>query len=453
MIAGTGSGCGKTTVACALLAAFRDMGKHIAAFKCGPDYIDPMFHKKIIFANSYNLDIFLMGEENVRHALWHHGKNADLCIIEGVMGLYDGVKNTGYSSSNHLAEITNTPVVLVVGTKGKSNSVCAEIYGYINYEKNNICAVILNNTSAAMYPFYKNMIEQNLSVDVIGFMPELPEAQIESRNLGLVSPNEIAGIQNKIAILAENAKLYIDLEKLQAISKKAKPLEIKNDLIQNITPKYSPKIYIAGDEAFCFFYEDNHELLKAFGANLCFFSPLHDKKIPNDADGIILWGGYADLWAKKLADNISMKESIKDKIQNKVPVYAECGGCIYLQESLTNLNGDTYQMAGIINGNAKMTSRLLNFGYAELTANKNNMLCEKNEKINAHSFRYFESENERNAFTAVKKSSGAAYDCIFAEDNIFAGYLYLHFWGNTNFAKRFVEACQKYKNLRGETKK
>ena len=446
MIAGTGSGCGKTTVTCALLAAFKNMGKNIVSFKCGPDYIDPMFHKKAVLTDSYNLDVFLMGEENVRYSLWRHGKNTDLCVIEGVMGLYDGMGNGSYASSNHLSEITETPVILVVSAKGKSRSVCAEIYGYMNYEKNNISAVILNNTSESMYPFYKDMIEKNLSVEVAGFLPNIPDAQIESRHLGLVSANEIIDIQKKINILAENASKYIDLEKLLSISSKTKPVEIKDDFFKNITPEYSPTIYIANDEAFCFFYEENHEFLKAFGAELRFFSPVHDTEVPDDADGIILWGGYPDLLAKRLAGNISMKESIEHKIKNGMPVYAECGGFIYLQESLTDLRGETYQMTGIIKGHSKMASRLQNFGYAEITANQDNMLCDKSEKINVHSFRYFCSANEGNAFTAVKKSSGNSYDCIVADNNIFAGYPYIHFGGNRKLAERFVRACGKYKN-------
>ena len=453
MLAGTGSGCGKTTVTCAALAAFKNIGKNIVAFKCGPDYIDPMFHKKALSTDSYNLDVFLMGEENVRYSLWRHGKNTDLCIIEGVMGLYDGIGNGSYASSNHLSQITETPVVLVVSAKGKSLSLCAEIYGYMNYAKNNIAAVILNNTSEAMYPFYKDMIEKNLSVEVIGFLPNIPGAQIESRTLGLIPANEIADIQKKINILAENAAKYIDLEKLSAVSEKANSIEIKYDLLKNIKFKseYSPKIYIANDEAFCFFYEDNHELLRAYGAELRFFSPVHDAELPDDADGVILWGGYPDLWAKQLSDNISMKESIKHKIKSGMPVYAECGGFIYLQEHLTNLRGETYQMSGAVKGHAKITSRLQNFGYAELTANHDNMLCDKNEKINAHSFRYACSDNEGNAFTAVKKGSKNSsydydYDCIIAEDNIFAGYPYIHFGGNTKLAERFVKACDKYRN-------
>jgi len=446
MIAGTGSGCGKTTVACALLAAFKSMGKNVVSFKCGPDYIDPMFHKKAMFTHSYNLDVFLMGEENVRYLLWHHGKNTDLCIIEGVMGLYDGMGNGSYASSDYISETTETPIVLVVNPKGKSRSICAEIYGYLNYQKNNIASVILNNTSEAMYCFYKDMIEETLPVEVVGFMPDLPGARIESRQLGLIPANEIEDIQKKIDILAENAAKYIDLEKLLSIAKKAKPVVIKDDCLKNIAPEGSPTIYIANDEAFCFFYEDNHELLAAFGAKLRFFSPLHDAEVPEDADGVVLWGGYPDLWEKQLADNISMKESIKSKIEYGMPVYAECGGFVYLQEFLTDARGETYKMAGAIKGQTKMSSRLQNFGYAELTAKHDNMLCRKGEKINAHSFRYVCSTNEGDAFAAVKKGSGDSYDCIVAEDNIFAGYLYIHFWGNREFAKRFVMACEKYKN-------
>ncbi len=445
MVAGTGSGCGKTTVTCALLGAFKNMGKNIVSFKCGPDYIDPMFHKKAILTEAYNLDIFLMGEENVQYSLWRHGKNADLCLIEGVMGFYDGAGKSGFASASHLSDITETPVVLVVDVKGKSQSVCAEIYGYMNYRKNNICAVILNNTTEHMYTFYKDMIERELPIEVVGFMPNIQEACIDSRHLGLVSAGEIADIHKKISILAESAAKYIDLDRLYEISQKVKPITVKSDFIKDITPKYFPKIYIACDEAFNFYYEDNHELLKAYGAELHFFSPINDKKVPDDADGIILWGGYPELWAKGLSDNTSMKKSIKQKIESGMPVYAECGGFMYLQEYLTDLQGQTYNMLGAIKGHSKMTNRLQNFGYVELTANYDNMLCNRYDKINAHSFHYSSSDNEGNAFTAFKKSTNSEYPCIVAFNNVFAGYLHMHFWGNINFAKRFTKACGAYR--------
>lgn len=229
MIAGTGSGCGKTTITCGLLGALKSMDKSVISFKAGPDYIDPMFHKKVTCIETRNLDVFLMGEENIKYSFSKHTNNKDISIIESAMGLYDGIGSEDYGSGNHMSILTQTPVILVVNVKGKSRSVCAEIYGYINYAKNNICGVILNNIQESMYLFYKDMIEKNLNIPVIGFMPNVPEAHLESRHLGLITANEVKEIQKKLECLAKLTSKYINIEKLISIAqnvKKIKALEL-----------------------------------------------------------------------------------------------------------------------------------------------------------------------------------------------------------------------------------
>lgn len=443
MIAGTGSGCGKTTITCAILGAFKAENKPVVSFKAGPDYIDPMFHKKITGVEARNLDLFLMGEENVKYALIRQMGN--ISVIEGVMGLYDGIGSTSYGSANHLSLFTQTPVILVVNVKGKSQSLCAEIQGYMNYEENNICGVILNNTNEAMYSFYKRMIKDKLKLEVLGFMPNIPNANIESRHLGLVTANEIADIQKKMELLAEAANKYIDIEKLLSIAKSAEQIKCSDFKVETICQTEKPIIYVAMDKAFCFYYEDNHDLLKDLGAELRFFSPLYDTTLSDDADGLIFWGGYPELYAETLQDNQSIKASLQERVKSGMPVYAECGGFMYLQEALTDLKGDTYSMLGILDGHVKMTANLQNFGYVILTANYDNLLCKKGRTINAHSFHHSVSDNEGISFTATKKSTGKAYPCIVSQGNIFAGYPHINFLGNTSFAKNFVRACEKYR--------
>ncbi len=442
MIAGTGSGCGKTTITCAILAAMKDMNENVISFKVGPDYIDPMVHKKITEVEARNLDLVLMGEENVKRSLANN--RWEFAVIEGVMGLYDGVGTDSFASSNHLSVLTDTPVILVVNTKGKSQSVCAEIGGYLQFEKNNISAVILNNTSESMYPFYKKMIEEKLAIHVIGFMPNLPDAHFESRHLGLVTASEIADLKSKIALLSHQARKTIDLEKLQAIANTAKEISVlENQSYEKNADK--PKIYISNDEAFCFYYDDNLQLLKNLGAELAFFSPLHDKEIPDDADGIILWGGYPELYAEQLSGNKSMTDSIKQRIKSGIPVYAECGGFMYLQESITDLNSVKTEMLGVIPSHAKMTERLQNFGYVTLTAKTDNILCKAGTTINAHSFHHSVSSFEGESFIATKMSGGKTYPCIVATKQIFAGYPHLHFMGNIEFAQNFILGCVRYR--------
>ena len=444
MIAGTGSGCGKTTITCALLAALSSMEKDVVSFKCGPDYIDPMFHKKAVGVESRNLDIFLMGEEGVKYCLAHHSTGKEIAVLEGVMGLYDGVSNGDFASSNHVSLLTNTPVILVVNAKGMSLSVCAAIKGFLEFKKNNIRGVILNNISESAFSFYKEMIEDRLKIRVIGFLPMIPEAQIESRHLGLITADEIIDIKEKIQILGENAQKNIDINALLDIAGLAEPFSCKSDFLPVSKNSNTVKLYIARDEAFCFWYEDNHDLFKSLGAEIEFFSPIHDSKLPKDAAGLVLWGGYPELYAKELEANISMMNSLGSAIDSGLPVYAECGGFVYLQQSLTDLQGKTYKMIGILDGNAKMTKKLQNFGYHEIIAPDDNLLCKAAGKINAHFFHHSASDNEGNCLTAVKQN-GKSFPCVVADDNIFAGYQHLHFWGNPSFAENFIKACIEYR--------
>jgi len=454
MIAATGSGCGKTTIACALLAALVSLGKKVISFKCGPDYIDPMFHKKATGVESRNLDIFLMGKKGVTHGLSHHAVNREIAVLEGVMGIYDGLGSGSFSSSNHISLLTNTPVILIVNAKGAALSVCAMIKGFLEFENNNIRGVILNNVPESMFRFYKQMIEERLNISVIGFMPHIPEARVESRHLGLITPDEIADIKEKINILREYFLKCIDIDALLGISEQAGPFDsVRNILppVKNIKENGALKLYVAYDEAFCFWYEDNHDLLKAMGAVIEFFSPIRDRKLPDDADGLVLWGGYPELYGKELENNASMKNSLQAAINVGLPVYAEGGGFMYLQRSLTDLQGRTYGMLGVLPGNVKMGSKLQNFGYYEIEAKRDNLLCRAGGKTNAHFFRRSISDCEGDCFQAVKQN-GKSFPCIVSGGNlinIFAGYQHLHFWGNTDFAKNFINACIEYKNGRG----
>jgi cobyrinic acid a,c-diamide synthase len=446
MIAGTGSGCGKTMITCAILSVLKQQNKNVVAFKCGPDYIDPMFHTKATQIETYNLDSVLMGENGVRYSLQKHTQTCDIAVIEGVMGLYDGIGNKSNASTNDLSKVTETPVVLIVDAKGKSLSLCAEIKGFLEFEKNNIVSIIINRITPASYPFYKDMIENQTGVRVIGFMPEMPETRIESRHLGLMTANEISDIQNKIMILAENARKFIDFETFFEIANVTKKNNVPESFLGLQKRDSFVHLYTACDEAFCFHYNDNHLLLENLGATLHFFSPLRDREIPENADGLIFWGGYPELYAADLEKNTALKKNICYHYKRGIPIYAECGGFMYLQESLTDLHGLQYSMLGIIHGHAEMTNRLQNFGYVKLSANDDTMLCRQGETINAHSFHYAKSSYEGNSFTATKMSNGKSYPCIVATRNIFAGYPHIHFFGNKKFAEGLIESCFRYRN-------
>jgi cobyrinic acid a,c-diamide synthase len=444
MIAGTGSGCGKTTITCAILKALANRGLKVASFKCGPDYIDPMFHTKVTGINSSNLDMFLCGEDAVKQLFSENSQGNDISVVEGVMGFYDGIgfKNTEFSS-NDFSNKTNTPVILVVNAKGMALSIVALIKGYLNFSKNTIKGIILNGISEGMYPMYKEIIEKNNDVKVLGFMPNIPEATIGSRHLGLVTANEIDDLRKKIDFLAANASKYIDLDGIIKLSNEVPELYYKEIQVEKIG---HARIALARDRAFCFYYEDNLRLLRKLGAEIIEFSPLNDKSLPEDIDGIILGGGYPELYVDELSKNTTMLESIRNAIERAIPTYAECGGFIYLGTAI-----EDRRMVNVINTKTILTNRLQNFGYIKLIAEEDNLFCKKGESINAHEFHYAKSEDDGDAFTAIKKSSGRLRKSIFANESLYAGYPHLHLWGNINFAKAFIKKCIEYRGIKEMT--
>ena len=502
MIAGTGSGCGKTTITCGILKALVNRNIKTAAFKCGPDYIDTMFHTEIVGTNSRNLDSFLCGDNCVKYLFFKNGKKAEISVVEGVMGLYDGIGNDGSYSSNAMSLLTGTPVVLVVNGKGMSLSIAAMLKGYIHFMPNIIKGVIINDIAPGTYPMYRKMIGDYTKLKVLGFLPSLPEAILESRHLGLVTASEIENLQHKLSLLANSVEKYIDLDGLMELAQTALPLEYKpvdiipintkekkdydeqreqqrvgspdifeksktgsivtrlacsNILYKSklcsttigssgfeyavLSKKHCCNIAVAKDKAFCFYYRDSLELLEKLGAKLTFFSPLDDERLPKNIGGLILGGGYPELYAKELAKNKSMLLDIKMSVNNRIPTYAECGGFMYLQQAITGMDGNITPMVGAIKGRSSYQNKLIRFGYASLKAKKDNLFCSEGDSINMHEFHYYDSDNNGSDFEATKPNSSRKWDCIFATDTLFAGYPHIHLYGNINFARRFVQKC------------
>ena len=434
LIAGTGSGCGKTTVTSAVLRALQRRGAALAAFKCGPDYIDPMFHSAVLGIPSRNLDLFFVDETEVRGQLARHVPAGGLGIIEGVMGFYDGISGTSdAASAAHLARATDTPAVLVVRPRGQSLSLAAEIGGFRDFAPNTLRGVILNGVSKAMYPFYKAIAEK-AGLTVYGCLPPVPEAEIPDRHLGLVTAQEIGDLQHKLDLLADAAEEGLDLDGLLALAHTAPPLA---DESAPLSPVADRPVRIAGarDRAFCFYYADNFDVLRALGAEIVEFSPAGDEKLPEHIDGLYLGGGYPELYAEQLAANRTMRESIRAAVQGGLPTIAECGGFLYLHRTL-----DGAEMAGVIDADAHMTKRLQPFGYVTLTAGRDNLLCRAGETIRAHEFHYAQSGDNGDAFRA-EKPNGRAWDCVHANETLYAGFPHLYFRANPAFAQSFVRAC------------
>lgn len=439
MIAAPASGSGKTTVTCAVLRAIIKNGSKPSSFKCGPDYIDPMFHTEVLGVDATNLDIFLTGENTCRYLLHKYSQKSDIAVIEGVMGYYDGLLTDTRYSSYHIAKITNTPVVLVLCCKGMSYTAAAIVKGMASFkDDSNIKGVILNNTSEKMYAVYKEIIEKETDIKVIGYMPNLPDCNFDSRHLGLITATETENLQQKLDKLADTAVRTIDIDMLRELANTAPLLEYENIIIGK---KFNVNIAVAKDKAFCFYYKSALSLLEQLGASITYFSPIKDSKLP-DCDGFILGGGYPELYLKELSENKAMLQDINAKIAMGIPHIAECGGFMYLFSKVKDSEESCYSLVGSIEGEAFMTKRLNRFGYVTLTANRDNLLCKKGESINAHEFHYSDSTANGSDFTAQKPYGNRQWSCIIADENRFIGYPHIHLWGNIGYAKRFLSKCQ-----------
>lgn len=439
VLAGTNSGCGKTTVTCAILQALIRRGLRVGAAKCGPDYIDPMFHSRVIGAKSSNLDPFFFEDDTLRFLLYENGKDCDVTIIEGVMGYYDGLGlTTTRASTFEVAKKTNSPVVLVVNARGAALSVLAAIQGFLTFQpENNIRGVILNGCTAMSYAPLAKEIEARFSLRACGYLPKMPECGLESRHLGLVTAAEIKDLREKMQALAAQAEKTIDLSSLLSLSGEAQPLSFKAPCLP--AAGRTVRIGLARDKAFCFVYEDSLHLLETLGATLVPFSPLEDKALPENLDGLYFPGGYPELYAAQLSGNQSMLESVRNALAANVPCIAECGGFMYLTERI----GD-HKMVGFLPGSSFDTGKLTRFGYITLTAQEDNLLCRAGEKIRAHEFHHWDAAESGAGFVA-EKPSGKRWPCVHANANLYAGYPHFHFYANPQFAVRFLDACRKEK--------
>ncbi|MDO5784946.1 MAG: cobyrinate a,c-diamide synthase [Eubacteriales bacterium] len=437
VIGGTGSGCGKTTVTCAILQAFVNRGLDTAAFKCGPDYIDPMFHSRIIGTRSRNLDAFLCGRKTVP-ALLAHSAGRDISVIEGVMGYYDGMAGTSSENSTaDIANLTQTPTILVVSARGMSLTLAALLKGFCTFAPNTIQGVILNGISPSMTDYYAAIVERNTGISVYGALPQDDACAVRSRHLGLVTAGEITDLKQKMQRLAAHAEAGLDLERLLALARTAPKLDAGLPEIPHCGEGL--RIAVARDEAFCFDYADSLEVLERMGAQLVPFSPLHDAHLPENIDGMLLCGGYPELYAEKLGQNTALLADIRSAILRGLPTIAECGGFLLLHDSLEGV-----PMAGICGGTAQMGDRLCQFGYITLTAKRDTLLCAVGETLPAHEFHYAQSTQQGSCFLARKPLRNRSWDCIHATETLHAGYPHIHFAGNPRAAQRFLSACRTY---------
>ena len=414
VIAGTNSGCGKTTVTCAVLQALVNRGLSVAAAKCGPDYIDPMFHSRIIGAKSANLDPFFFDEPTLRYLLAQNAAGCAVTIIEGVMGYYDGLGlTTTRASTWETAQKTASPTILVVNARGAALSVLAAVQGFLQFQpQSEIRGVILNGCTAMSYAPLAKELEARFGIKACGYLPRLPACTLESRHLGLVTAAEVADLREKLQRLAAQAEMSIDLDLLLRLANEAPPLTVCPPPLPEAGEPV--RIGVARDRAFCFYYEDSLALLSSLGAELVPFSPLEDPVLPEGLHGLYLGGGYPELSAAQLSENASMRESVRAAVQKGVPCIAECGGFMYLLDAI----GD-HPMAGALPGRSFDAGKLTRFGYLTMTAQRDNLLCRAGESIAAHEFHRWDADDPGEAFLA-EKPSGRRWPCVHATATLYA---------------------------------
>ncbi|MBQ1316205.1 MAG: cobyrinate a,c-diamide synthase [Lachnospiraceae bacterium] len=462
VIAAPASGSGKTTVTCALLAALQLRGVRAVSFKCGPDYIDPLFHEQVIGVPSETLDLFFSKPADLRRIFRRHAAESEIAVIEGVMGYYDGLGAAEDTASTYrVAAALDAPAVLVLDARGQSLSAIAVLEGFLRFRPDSrIRGVIFNRMSERVFLSLRKEVER-LGVVPLGYLPRSEEFVIGSRHLGLITPDGIKDLKEKLSILAKTIEHTVDLDRLLALADAAPSLpEDGTVCVSGKTVTDAPagntqpgdthaasrkvRIAAAKDEAFCFWYKDNLRMLEELGAEIVFFSPIRDAALPEDIRGLILPGGYPELFARELAENVSMRNSVKEAVRSGLPVIAECGGFLYLHREIEDMDGAYYPMAGVLDAKAWRTDRLGRFGYVTLRAKADGGLLASGEEIRGHEFHYYESESCGSDLSAVKPDGRSRWDCGHMRGNLLALFPHLYFGSCPQAAERFVRRCQAY---------
>ena len=453
LLAAPGSGSGKTLLTTGLLTLFQNRGIRCRSFKCGPDYIDPMFHKYVLGIDSCNLDSFFLSQEELQALFRKRAADAELSVLEGVMGYYDGIGGNSTSASTYeVATITDTPAILVVNGKGSSLSLAAQIKGFLDYRKDShICGVILNKTNKMVGERLRPEIEK-LGVRYLGAVPVCETMDIKSRHLGLTMPQEQSELRGHLNAFAKQLEEYLDVdgilelagysgEKLPEAGKTEQSNqtdlnqeETKQDEIRPIDSESEPptrRMAVAMDEAFCFYYQENLDFLRQQGWELIPFSPLRDAALPEQIQAILLGGGYPELYAKELSANEPMLAAIRNAHAEGIKILAECGGFLYLQEHLEDEMGNCWPMAGLIHADGFRTEKLGRFGYISLTQNGA-------VRIKGHEFHYWESTAPGSAFRAEKPQSDRGWDCMYRTDSLLAGFPHLYYLSGPDLILSFL---------------
>ena len=491
MIAAPKSGSGKTMLTCVLLELLKNQNKNIFSVKAGPDFIDPLFHETVQGVRCFNLDTFFTDKEMTSKLLYEdmitcssecckdgagngqkgtkeqavhpddgQGGKSPYCLMEGVMGLYDGIGGVElHGSSYELAQWTQTPVILLVDAKGAGRSLLAVIAGMLEMDTEHlICGVILNRISKGFYPRMKELIESELDISVFGFLPEREELTIKSRYLGLVLPDEIANLSKRIKTAADIARDRIDMEAICRVMESAEDIsgdpnqkrrqrtakgsftgwDLPHDGCASGDEPPTLNLAVAKDEAFCFYYRENLRILEQAGFRLVPFSPIRDKALPPDTHALLLGGGYPELYAGELSANQSMRQSIRQALQSGMPVIAECGGFLYLHEWLRDRENAQYPMCGVLPAGAFYANRSVRFGYIIIEE------TQSGASVRGHEFHHFESEDRGKDLVATKPYDGSSYRTGHFSGGQYLGFPHLYLPSAPAFVQRFVREAEGY---------
>ena len=395
---------------------------------------------------SRNLDLFLQGEAGVKGTFF--SADGDVAVVEGAMGYYDGLNGGTTASAWDLSTRLRIPTILVVRPKGGGMTLAAQIRGMQVFRpQSGIVGLLLCDCSARKVEGISELIERECALPVLGFLPPMEEARLESRHLGLLTAGEVDNFWERFDRLALQVEQNVDLDRLLVLAEEIRPT-VSYVRGRQAGEREEPvcRIAVARDEAFCFHYADNLDALRSAGAELTFFSPLRDTILP-EAEGLWLCGGYPELYARQLSENTEMRSAIREHVLSGGPTVAECGGFLYLQKTLEDSHGKAWPMCGALAGDGFRTGRLQRFGYLKLKPENNSMLFRDGEQIPAHEFHYWDT-TENGEDLEAGKADGRSWRCRRVSETLYAAFPHLHFGGELPLAERFVKACTEYGNNR-----
>ena len=445
VIAGVRSGVGKTTIATGVMGALTRRGNKVQPFKAGPDYIDPSYHQIACGVPSRNLDTWLCDHSTVLELFQRASAGCDVSVVEGVMGVFDGHSSlTEEGSTAQLAKLLGAPVILIADAAKVARSVAAEILGFQKFDPDlNVAGVILNGVGSDRHlEFCKPQIEATTGLPVLGYLPRKEEFIQPERHLGLIPTVEGTVAQQWYDGVINQVEATMDVDAILKLAQSAKTPSASLTVYPEVALPSRATIAVAQDMAFNFYYQDSLDLLTAWGAEIAPFSPLEDEKLPAGASGIYLGGGFPELFASHLSDNKPMHQSIMEAVASGVPVYAECGGLMYLGKSLSDLEGVTHPMVGVIPAESAMSQSRLTLGYREVESCSDNPVLQVGQRVRGHEFHWSTLAQQPGAEESVYKVIDQENRPDgFRTRNVWASYVHIHLGSRPGLAARFVETC------------